>query len=858
MIAMAIPRLVLLLLPPLLMPAMQAQPGPLGYPTATVPSSWANSPSLEHAVNFTDGSGVRALLLSNLFEVYQGPSFAAGFYCAPPCDAFLFAVYIVNANSGGGVTLPLIGMAQVVWAANRGRPVGEGATLSLTTAAGLVLRDADGSLVWSAAGSSGEAVAGLTITRSGNLVLFDGNNASVWQSFDHPTDCLVPGQILAEGMVLTPNISATNFTANDQLHITVQDGDLYAYAGSGPPQFYYPDSVTASFPDTKPTNGSSYIAFINGSLASSFNSSSTVSPRVLIDLAPLRSLQYMRFETDGHLRLYEWQNGWAVAQDVLGAGDCGYPTVCGQYGLCNNGQCSCPSQDNSNLAYFRPVDNRRINLGCMPVTPISCASMQDHQLLALSNVSYFNYVDSGAALLRMIDEESCKKACLRNCTCKAAFFQYFDNDTSRGSCYLPTQVFSLQVNQLEVTHYSSSAYLKVQITQPPPSPSPSNSNGMVNRSTPTGKRRTGAIASFAAAGVSLLAAIITTLVVCWKRYQHRDDDDEFGELPGMTTRFTFEQLKLATKQFSKFLGKGGFGSVFEGQIGEQKVAVKQLDQAGQGKKEFLAEVETIGNIHHINLVRLIGFCAEKSQRLLVYEYMSKGSLDNWIYFQDANRPLDWHTRCRVITNIAKGLAYLHEECRQRIAHLDIKPQNILLDDNFSAKLSDFGLSKMIDRDKSQVVTRMRGTRGYLAPEWLTSQITEKVDIYSFGVVVMEIISGRKNLDYSQPQENVHLISILQEKARNDQLEDLIAMNGDEMQIHKEELIQMMKLAMWCLQIDYNKRPRMSVVVKVLEGTMNVETNIEFNFVAIAPSNPGNDGNLSSSALLLASHLSGPR
>jgi len=383
---------------------------------------------------------------------------------------------------------------------------------------------------------------------------------------------------------------------------------------------------------------------------------------------------------------------------------------------------------------------------------------------------------------------------------------------------------------------------------------------VVNRSTPTGKRRigAGAIAGFTVAGVSLLAAIITRLVVSWRRYQHRDDDDEFGEVPGMTTRFTFEQLKVATRQFSKLLGKGGFGSVFEGQIGEHRVAVKQLDRAGQGKKEFLAEVETIGNIHHINLVRLIGFCAEKSQRLLVYEYMSKGSLDNWIYFRDANRPLDWHTRCRIITDIAKGLAYLHEECRQRIAHLDIKPQNILLDDNFSAKLSDFGLSKMIDRDKNQVVTRMRGTPGYLAPEWLTSQITEKVDIYSFGVVVMEIISGRKNLDYSQPQENVHLISILQEKARNDQLEDLIGMNGDEMQIHKEELIQMMKLAMWCLQIDYNKRPQMSVVVKVLEGTMNVEANIEFNFVATAPGNLGNDRKFSSSAPLLPSHLSGPR
>jgi serine/threonine protein kinase len=165
-----------------------------------------------------------------------------------------------------------------------------------------------------------------------------------------------------------------------------------------------------------------------------------------------------------------------------------------------------------------------------------------------------------------------------------------------------------------------------------------------------------------------------------------------------------------------------------------------LDRAGQGKREFSAEVQTIGSIHHINLVRLIGFCAEKSHRLLVYEYMPRGSLDRWIYRRHDNNapPLGWSTRCKIITQIAKGLSYLHEECTKIIAHLDVKPQNILLDDNYNAKLSDFGLCKLIDRDISQVVTRMRGTPGYLAPEWLTSQITEKADIYSFGVVVMEV------------------------------------------------------------------------------------------------------------------------
>ncbi|XP_048566666.1 G-type lectin S-receptor-like serine/threonine-protein kinase SD2-5 [Triticum urartu] len=320
------------------------------------------------------------------------------------------------------------------------------------------------------------------------------------------------------------------------------------------------------------------------------------------------------------------------------------------------------------------------------------------------------------------------------------------------------------------------------------------------------------------------------------------------------------QLEVATKQFKDKLGEGGFGSVFEGLLGEERIAVKRLARAGQGKREFLAEVQTIGSIHHINLVRLFGFCAEKSHMLLVYEYMPKGSLDKWIYGRHDNTapPLEWKVRCKIITNIAKGLAYLHELCMKRIAHLDVKPQNILIDDDFNAKISDFGLCKLIDRDMSQVVTRMRGTPGYLAPEWLTSQITEKADVYSFGVVVMEMVSGRKNLDTSRSEESIHLITLLEEKVKNGQLVDLIDKNSNDMQAHQLDVIQMMKLAMWCLQIDSKRRPKMSEVVKVLEGTMDAESNIDHNFVATNHANFGIAANVTSSAPPLASHLSGPR
>jgi serine/threonine protein kinase len=332
----------------------------------------------------------------------------------------------------------------------------------------------------------------------------------------------------------------------------------------------------------------------------------------------------------------------------------------------------------------------------------------------------------------------------------------------------------------------------------------------------------------------LIVIVVTLYVRRRAKYQEIEEEFDFDQLPGMPMRFSYEKLREYTEDFCKKLGEGGFGSVFEGNLDEERIAVKRLESARQGKKEFLAEVETIGSIEHINLVRLVGFCAEKSHRLLVYEYMPRGSLDQWIYYRHNNAPLDWGTRCRVILDIAKGLCYLHEECRRKIAHLDIKPQNILLDENFNAKLADFGLSKLIDRDQSKVMTVMRGTPGYLAPEWLTSQITEKVDIYSFGVVVMEVICGRKNIDNSQPEESIQLIKLLQEKAANNQLVDMIDKQSDDMVVHQEEVIQMMKLAMSCLQNDSSRRPLMSTVVKVLEGTMAVEACIDYSFFSTDP------------------------
>ncbi|CAN4105656.1 unnamed protein product [Withania somnifera] len=241
-------------------------------------------------------------------------------------------------------------------------------------------------------------------------------------------------------------------------------------------------------------------------------------------------------------------------------------------------------------------------------------------------------------------------------------------------------------------------------------------------------------------------------------------------------RFSYEQLKKATEDFQKKLGQGGFGVVYEGVLQDsQKVAVKVLDGFGQGRRT---------------------------------SWQTNGSLDKWI-FDTTQFALDWQIIRRRIHDIAKGLAYLHEECMQRIVHLDVKPQNILLDDNLCAKISDFGWAKLVDKDQSRRVTRIRGTPGYLAPEWCSAFITEKADVYSFGIIAMEILSV-----YS--------------KAENNHLIDMIRNYSDDLQCNTSAVVRMMKLAVWCLQSDFTLRPSMSMVVKVIEGTMYIESHLEYS------------------------------
>ncbi|KAF7822212.1 proline-rich receptor-like protein kinase PERK8 [Senna tora] len=299
---------------------------------------------------------------------------------------------------------------------------------------------------------------------------------------------------------------------------------------------------------------------------------------------------------------------------------------------------------------------------------------------------------------------------------------------------------------------------------------------------------------------------------------------EPGGVSNSRSWFTYEELVQATNGFSEknLLGEGGFGCVYKGFLVDgREVAVKQLKVGGgQGEREFRAEVETISRVHHRHLVSLVGYCISEHQRLLVYDYVPNNTLHYHLHGQDRS-VMDWATRVKVAAGAARGIAYLHEDCHPRIIHRDIKSSNILLDNNFEALVSDFGLAKLALDSYTHVTTRVMGTFGYMAPEYATSgKLTEKSDVYSFGVVLLELITGRKPVDTSQPIGDESLVEwarpLLSLALENEDYE-ILTDPRLEQKYDRNEMFRMMEAAAACVRHSSAKRPRMSQVVRALDS-----------------------------------------
>ncbi|OWM89404.1 hypothetical protein CDL15_Pgr024152 [Punica granatum] len=288
--------------------------------------------------------------------------------------------------------------------------------------------------------------------------------------------------------------------------------------------------------------------------------------------------------------------------------------------------------------------------------------------------------------------------------------------------------------------------------------------------------------------------------------------------------FTYQKLLEATDGFSSknLLGEGGFGSVYKGYLPDgREIAVKQLKVGGgQGERELKAEVEIISRIHHRHLVSLVGYCIADNQRLLVYDYVPNNTL--YFHLHGEGMPvLEWAKRVKIAAGAARGLAYLHEDCHPRIFHRDIKSSNILLDNNFEARVSDFGLAKLALDANTHVTTRVIGTFGYMAPEYaLSGKLTEKSDVYSFGVVLLELITGRKPVDASQPLGDESLVEwarpLLSHALDKEEFQGL-ADPRLENNFVESEMFRMIAAAAACVRHSAAKRPCMGQIVRAFDS-----------------------------------------
>ncbi|XP_047182792.1 G-type lectin S-receptor-like serine/threonine-protein kinase SD2-5 [Vigna umbellata] len=730
------------------------------------------------------GSQMNWIDRNGQFLVSNDGEFSFGFVTTAN-DTTLFLLSIIHVRA-----------SRVVWSANRAVPVANSDNFVFDDKGNAFLQK-DGTVVWST-NTGGKGVSSMELRDTGNLVLLGSDNSTViWQSFGHPTDTLLPTQEFTEGMKLVSNPSTNHLT-----HILeIKSGIVVLSASFQTPQPYW-TMQTDSRRTINQGGDEVASASISGNSWKFYDKRKSLLSQFIFSsgqdsnstwIAVLGSDGFITFSTLG-------SGGSNAASETIPEDSCGTPEPCDAYSICTgNKRCSCPS----------------IIPSCKPGFDSPCGgdSGKSIQLVKADDGLHY-FALQFLQPFSKTDLAGCQTSCRGNCSCLAMFFQ-----RSSGNCFLLDSVGSFQKSDSDPGYVS---YIKV-----------SNEGGSGSGSGGGGSGNKHTV-------VVVIIVLVSFFVICglvfWGvRYQRRkqrvpespsDGSEEANfleNLTGMPIRYSYKDLETATNNFSVKLGQGGFGSVYKGVLADgTQIAVKKLESIGQGKKEFRAEVSIIGSIHHLHLVRLKGFCADGSHRMLAYEYMPNGSLDKWIFKKNKGEfQLDWDTRFNIALGTAKGLAYLHEDCDSKIVHCDIKPENVLLDEHFMAKVSDFGLAKLMNREQSHVFTTLRGTRGYLAPEWITNYaISEKSDVYSYGMVLLEIIGGRKNYDPNESSEKSHFPTFAFKMMEEGKVRDIFdsVLRIDE---NDERFQCAIKVALWCIQEDMSMRPSMSRVVQMLEGLCTV-------------------------------------
>ncbi|KAL6983170.1 hypothetical protein U1Q18_016563 [Sarracenia purpurea var. burkii] len=670
-----------------------------------------------------------------------------------------------------------------------------------------LVNGSSGSLVWQS-NTAGLGVVSAALDDSGNFVLRNGT-LPVWSTFDNPTDTILPSQNFTVDKVLRSGLYSFNLLSSGNLTLRWNNTILYWNLGLN-------SSVNVNL--TSPSLGLQSIGIL--SLFDPLIPRSVVVVYSSDYVEGSDILRFLRLDSDGNLRIYSSALGsgtsterWAAVAD-----QCQVFGYCGDMGICSYNDtspiCGCPSQ---NFERIDPNDSRK---GCKRKLEIEdCPGSAT--MLELDHAKFLTYPPELSSQIFYMGISACRLNCLVSSSCIAST----SLADGTGQCY-----YSNFVSGYQSPAIPSTSYVKVcgpLMTNSPPSLGIGKGGG--------GWKLQAWVVAVVVVG-TILGLIMLESGLWWWFCRN---SPKFGGLSaqyalleyasGAPVQFSYKELQRATKGFKEKLGVGGFGAVYRGILANKTVvAVKQLEGIEQGEKQFRMEVATISSTHHLNLVRLIGFCSEGRHRLLVYEFMKNGSLDSFLFTTEeevSGKLLNWGYRFSIALGTARGITYLHEECRDCIVHCDIKPENILLDDTYNAKVSDFGLAKLINSkdNRYRTLTTVRGTRGYLAPEWLANlPITSKSDVYSYGMVLLEIVSGRRNFEISSGTNQRKFSVWAYEEFEKGNVKEILDNRLADHEVDMEQVIRALLVSFWCIQEQPSHRPMMGRVVQMLEGITEIE------------------------------------
>ncbi|KQK06744.1 hypothetical protein BRADI_2g28137v3 [Brachypodium distachyon] len=785
-------------------------------------------------------------------------AFACGFYAVSP-TVFTFSIWFARARN-----------RTVVWTAAPAHPVhSQGSRVALDKRGGpLVLTDFNGEPVWSSASSTTAAAASRAVLRdSGNLVVEDAAGRALWQSFDFPTDTLLPTQRLTATTRLVSSGSgyySLGFSDYAMLSLFYDNGNFSS--------IYWPNPYNNYVANNRRIYNFTRVAAMDarGSFLSSDNANFLAADLGVATGEYGQVMRRLTLDADGNLRLYSLQNAtWAVTWMAFG-NPCTIHGVCGANAVClytPAPACACaPGHERA--------DTRDWSRGCRPAFRLQPHELCPRQprgtkLVALPHSDFWGYDLNAGEILPLAE---CTRWCMENCACVG--FQHKEHDME---CYLKSVLF----NGRTFPGLTGTVYIKVpadfhvpgfRIHQWQPhgaglaidednistgcrAPNDQELVVLVNVSDASSKKNAVDAKPVWPYLYGFLSALLVVEAAAiglgWWLFFSKNGPltaasssspvypvDEGYKLILLTAhfrRYSYAAIKKATGDFAadRVLGRGGSGVVYKGVLDDGRpVAVKALTTVSGrrwiSEEEFQAELGAIGQIYHMNLARVVGCCSHGARRFLVSELVENGSLAAGLFEGGGNGVLlGWRQRFRIAVGVARGLAYLHTECLQRIVHCDMKPENILLDRDMEPKIADFGLAKLLDRvgnngpssgrpTKDMSSRGTRGTRGYMAPEWVTSvAVTDKVDVYSFGVVLLELVRGARLQGADDEGGRDTDVPAVREMTRSGAGVESLVDGRLAGEFSRAQVRAVVGVALSCLEEDRSRRPSMSSVVQAL-------------------------------------------